>query len=739
MAQIEGAPAHGAVAHLLPQTYKRYVSEWLEEDTPSFDYGGFVVGDEQSEAKLLGKSEVSPVRKLLLGERVALNTLARCSGIASKSNRLLVLLRKAGYPNILAGTRKTTPGFRLVEKYGMLVGGVDAHRVDLSHMTMLKDNHIVAAGSITNAVRAAKSAGGFATKVEVECQSFEEADEAIAAGADIVMLDNFTPDGVKVAAAQLKEKWGRGTGDRKAFLVEVSGGLTEHNVEKYVCGDIDIVSTSSIHQGVPHVDFSLKITPFPETSPAFQVNVDRLLELFYENFWPSFPMVLPYHYLRQRQMTGNHGMDELLLVLQYIGSIYAPWTPSEPYFKTALEALTSPVLAHTPFNVQALMLFGIAQYHSNMKEEGQRRVNLAVSIALELRMNQKGFAQAYGESSSVLEESWRRTYYLLHVADQHLAIVSNSPIHTLGHVANMVDLPCDDEYYEMGQIPPLTTWQNYENREFEEVEIIYSSVVYLYDMVKVVASVMDMFLETGTFGETMIERCDTKLAIWTSLLPTCKKDPLRKDGRIDEVMFTAHMIAIITINTMHRPFSNLSLSAEEMTTQAFLSPTPFVAPPKQGRAAHTARTLKAVEMHTKLLAIPCSIERHNVFTMCMSAQLATAQISACTNLLEDHALSIARDRVRLSIGFLNAMGSFWPLGKLMAKEIRHIARMHLSNSQDTVAMDPESAPEIDLPRDEIIWPINPAAQIDIYSGLMLPVDWSTTNFNYSLSASSSLT
>jgi hypothetical protein len=479
---------------------------------------------------------------------------------------------------------------------------------------------------------------------------------------------------------------------------------------------------------------------FPETSPTFQISVDRLLELYYENFWPSFPIVLPLHYLRQRQMTENHGMEELLPVLQYIGSIYAPWASSEPYFKTALDTLTSPILAHTPFNVQALMLFAIAQYHSNLKEEGHGRLSLAVSIALELRMNQKGFAQAYGESNPVLEESWRRTYYLLHVADQHLAIVSNSPIHTLGHVANMVDLPCDDEYYEAGQIPPVVTWQNYENREFEEVEVIYSSIVYLYDMVKVVASVMDMFLETGTFGEAMIERCDTKLAIWTSLLPACKKDPLRRDGRIDEVMFTAHMIASVTINTMHRPFSNLSLSPGEMTTRAFLSPTPFVAPPQQGRAAHTARTLKAVEMHTKLLAIPCTIERHNVFTMCMSAQLATAQISACTNLLEDHALSIARDRVRLSIGFLNAMGSFWPLGKLMAKEVRQIARLQLSNNQNTIVAE-ESGPatEIDLPRDELIWPIDPSAQIDIYSGLMLPVDWDTTNFNYSSSTSSSLT
>jgi nicotinate-nucleotide pyrophosphorylase (carboxylating) len=290
----EGAPSLGTVAHLLPQTYRHKVATWLEEDAPSFDYGGFVVGEDVAEARLLGKSagilagvpffdEVfrqldctvewhvkegesfepvkqcatvrGPVRKLLLGERVALNTLARCSGIATKSARLLSLLRKAGYPNTLAGTRKTTPGFRLVEKYGMLVGGVDPHRQDLSAMTMLKDNHIWACGSITNAVKAAKAAGGFAIKVEVECQSLEEAEEAVQAGADVVMLDNFTPDSVKVTAQTLKERHG------SRVLVEVSGGLTEENVERFVTPHVDILSTSSIHQGVKHVDFSLKIVP----------------------------------------------------------------------------------------------------------------------------------------------------------------------------------------------------------------------------------------------------------------------------------------------------------------------------------------------------------------------------------------------------------------------------------------------------------------------------------------------
>ncbi|KAL2027475.1 hypothetical protein VTO58DRAFT_111566 [Aureobasidium pullulans] len=297
---ISGAPAHGNPAHLLPPSWTSVISAWLAEDTPSFDYGGFVVGAAPATARLLAKSPgilagvpfvdeifkqldckvewlvkegelvgqngkqhvatvTGPTRNLLLGERVALNVIARCSGIATKSDSLLQLLRKAGYKNTLAGTRKTTPGFRLVEKYGMLVGGCDPHRQDLSTMTMLKDNHIWACdNNISTAVLAAKSAGGFAIKVEVECQSLDEANQAIEAGADVVMLDNFTPGDMKAAARKIKEKYGGGV---RGPLVEVSGGLTEENVRDYVSDDVDVISSSSIHQGTKHVDFSLKIVP----------------------------------------------------------------------------------------------------------------------------------------------------------------------------------------------------------------------------------------------------------------------------------------------------------------------------------------------------------------------------------------------------------------------------------------------------------------------------------------------
>lgn len=114
-------------------------------------------------------------------------------------------------------------------------------------------------GSITKAVHQARSVCGFALKIEVECQSEAEADEAIAAGADIVMLDNFTGKGLQLAAQSIKERWA--AKGKTHFLIESSGGITYETCASYFCPFIDVLSMSTITQGVPHVDFSLKISP----------------------------------------------------------------------------------------------------------------------------------------------------------------------------------------------------------------------------------------------------------------------------------------------------------------------------------------------------------------------------------------------------------------------------------------------------------------------------------------------
>ncbi|KIM33793.1 hypothetical protein M408DRAFT_325393 [Serendipita vermifera MAFF 305830] len=282
-------------SHLLPPSWKSQVTVWLQEDTPSFDYGGFVVGEAEKTAFLLGKGKETAVlagvpfvdeifaqlgctvewhmaegetfepikrvatitgkaRFLLLGERVALNLLARCSGIATKSRRFRDIARSNGYKGVIAGTRKTTPGFRLVEKYGMMVGGIDAHRHDLSSMIMLKDNHIWSCGSISNAIATARQAGGFSLLLDVEVRTEAEADEAIEAGADVIMLDNMEGDLLLQTARRLREKW-----SGKRFLLETSGGIEENNLRERAVNEIDILSTSAVHQSVQHIDFSLKI------------------------------------------------------------------------------------------------------------------------------------------------------------------------------------------------------------------------------------------------------------------------------------------------------------------------------------------------------------------------------------------------------------------------------------------------------------------------------------------------
>lgn len=272
------------------------LQDWLQEDIPSFDYGGLVVGDKEEEAILYckadgvvcgkpffeqvfkhlnctvdwkikegtylepskngGRIEVAVVkgqaRKLLVGERTSLNILARASGIATRARKASEIAKQNGFKGKVAGTRKTTPGFRAVEKYSILVGGCDQHRMDLSSMIMLKDNHIWSSGSITNAVKKAKQVGGFSLKIEVECRNLTEAQEAINAGADVVMLDNFNPEQLKETASILKKS-------SPHVLIEASGGVTLDSLAEYFSDSVDIISMGALTQGVPHIDFSLKV------------------------------------------------------------------------------------------------------------------------------------------------------------------------------------------------------------------------------------------------------------------------------------------------------------------------------------------------------------------------------------------------------------------------------------------------------------------------------------------------
>ncbi len=202
-------------------------------------------GDKVSPGQLLGKVQ-GDIRILLSGERVALNYLQRMSGIATYTHSVAELLKDSCTK--LLDTRKTTPNMRIFEKYAVRVGGGYNHRYNLSDGVLLKDNHIGAAGGVARAVRMAREYAPFVRKIEVEVENLEMVREAVEAGADIIMLDNMSPDDMREAVRMI--------GGRAE--TECSGNVTRDNIAELAELGVDYISSGALTHSAPILDISMK-------------------------------------------------------------------------------------------------------------------------------------------------------------------------------------------------------------------------------------------------------------------------------------------------------------------------------------------------------------------------------------------------------------------------------------------------------------------------------------------------
>lgn len=202
-------------------------------------------GDRVEKGQLIAEVE-GDMRVLLSGERTALNFLQRMSGIATYTAELVKLLE--GSKTKLLDTRKTTPNMRIFEKYSVRVGGGVNHRYNLSDGILLKDNHIGAAGSVKRAVELAKEYSPFVRKIEIEVENLEMCRQALEAGADIIMLDNMSPEDMKKAVEMI--------GGRA--LTECSGNITKENIRSIADIGVDFVSSGALTHSAPILDLSLK-------------------------------------------------------------------------------------------------------------------------------------------------------------------------------------------------------------------------------------------------------------------------------------------------------------------------------------------------------------------------------------------------------------------------------------------------------------------------------------------------
>ena len=188
-----------------------------------------------------------PLADILTAERTALNLLGHLSGIATLARRFSEEME--GTTATIVDTRKTTPGLRLLEKYAVRVGGASNHRFGLDDGVLIKDNHVAAAGGVGEAVRRARAGVPHGLKIEVEVSTLDELDEAVAAGADVVLLDNMSPDTVTEAVTRAGGK----------VILESSGGINLSNVRSYAQTGVDLISVGALTHSAPNVDVALEV------------------------------------------------------------------------------------------------------------------------------------------------------------------------------------------------------------------------------------------------------------------------------------------------------------------------------------------------------------------------------------------------------------------------------------------------------------------------------------------------
>jgi len=237
----------------------RGVVAGLLEARTLFEHFGVTVRERSADGRAVVPGTVlleldGPARAILLVERTALNIIGRMSGIATRTREAVEAVRAVSPDVRVAATRKTAPGLRMLDKKAVILGGGDPHRYSLSDMVLIKDNHL-ALVPLPEAIRRAKKESLYRA-VEVEVETVEDAVTAAGAGADIILLDNMTPDAVRETVRALA---GRGLRDR--LTLEVSGGIGDDDLAGYAAAGVDIISMGALTHTVRNFDVSLDILP----------------------------------------------------------------------------------------------------------------------------------------------------------------------------------------------------------------------------------------------------------------------------------------------------------------------------------------------------------------------------------------------------------------------------------------------------------------------------------------------
>ncbi|KAM5345352.1 hypothetical protein ACJ41O_011214 [Fusarium nematophilum] len=422
-------------------------------------------------------------------------------------------------------------------------------------------------------------------------------------------------------------------------------------------GTADSDLALSLHQGgVP--------AQVPVPTPA-----ERCLDSFYRHFHAAHPFTLPKEFLLR--IAKETALEPLLAAMRWVGSLYIDSCPHRAsFFQEARRLAYEPNRSKDGFLVQALMLLLIGLDGQGHQDKAREILSDAERIAIHIGLNTRPFATLHGRGMPVLEESWRRTWWDLYVVDGMIAGVHRSTNFLLFDIPSDAALPCEERQYLSGDIPQPMYLEDMEDSDFSGEDREFSSFAYRVQCARNLGKFMRVPPIFGPDDENLA-RIETLLTNWRLHLPESKRDALYKDGRLDEMMFQAHMMTHATSILLHQPHSQLDSSS----TRPVNSCAPH-APVPSGDAfnSHTKHTIQSASEISKLITHRVPLLSHTHFFTCVVTLSSIVHLSKWALFFVPHDDDNLRQQIRLNIGALSKLSLVWANADRAGQQVKGVAQ-----------------------------------------------------------------
>lgn len=433
-----------------------------------------------------------------------------------------------------------------------------------------------------------------------------------------------------------------------------------------VGADLDTAGLDFLNQA----SFDPNVLDIPDAYPTGVRDDGFLIDFFYAFFHDAHPILPPMHLLSR--LGPMHSCLEA--VIKFIGAHFAANMPVDAYRSTAVSAI-----ANDPedsfYKVQALLLLSIILHARNERAEGIESFMTAVELAIKLGMNRGSFSINTEGDDAVRTESLRRTWWELYMTDAMFSGFDQMPCTIPHSLVVDVPLPCDDMSYSAGVYltePPAAN-QFYDRIFFDDDEKEYASFCYAVDASRILKRTLNLGYAFDDHLVDQVESIDASIGSWFHHLPEFKRNLLRADGNLDQMMFRAYMVIHCATIYLHLPRSNLL--STPIATATIPCAGRNLHPPTASATnlTHAIQAIKAANGLANLAALRTSVVKHTPFFTCGLVLGAVVQLCACSVRASKN-LEPRRDRLALIIGELKSLGRTWAISRLVMQHIKLVAR-----------------------------------------------------------------